>query len=242
MLALQTQTSLNNVPMDNATNLTPLLFVPLPNKDTKIIHEGICIEKNKLFISFTTSSPYDDKLFKIPVLISFVNDNDLNNYHKSNKQILKAKKIKNKLIVPKQLRTPFHLFCRSSEDENRNNLKFMHSKWKSLSEEEKLPYIEKSKSDKQRFDEEYKEYLNQYLNLIYKNSITKDEKESTVANLLKLNEKYDRRFIVKEISNMISIRMFLKKNKSRLLKNVIQRNKIVEKRNVFILEKSKNLK
>ena len=168
--------------------------------------------------------------------------NDLNNYHKSNKQILKAKKIKNKLIVPKQLRTPFHLFCRSSEDENRNNLKFMHSKWKSLSEEEKLPYIEKSKSDKQRFDEEYKEYLNQYLNLIYKNSITKDEKESTVANLLKLNEKYERRFIVKEISNMISIRMFLKKNKSRLLKNVIQRNKIVEKRNVFILEKSKNLK
>ena len=69
-----------HVPMDNAKNLTPLLFIPLPNKDTKIIHEGICIEKNKLFISFTTSSPYDDKLFKIPVLISFVNDNDLNNY------------------------------------------------------------------------------------------------------------------------------------------------------------------
>ena len=66
-----------HVLMDTTKTLVPLLFIPIPTDSTQIIHEGIYLKNNRFFISFTTSSTSVDKLYKIPLTISFVNYADL---------------------------------------------------------------------------------------------------------------------------------------------------------------------
>jgi hypothetical protein len=148
-----------------------------------------------------------------------------------------------KMKKPVRFRTPYmfyimdHKLFLNNKDKYKNIelIKKLSDKWKSMSHEEKLPYIEKSNSDKKRYQLDWEEYIKSYFKIKKKNIRKKEKTERMILDLLKLcnnNQSFHSHLQI----------VWNKLNRSGQLNEVYNangkhKNKILLKRFIFKIEK-----
>jgi hypothetical protein len=148
-----------------------------------------------------------------------------------------------KMKKPIRFRTPYmfyimdHKFFLNNKDKYKNIelIKKLSEKWKAMTETEKLPYIDKSIADKQRYKLDWENYIKCYFKIKKKNIRKKEKTEKMVLDLLKIcnnNENFH-----SHLQNVWS-----RLNSSGKLKQVYNsngksKNKILLKRLIFRIEK-----
>jgi len=90
---------------------------------------------------------------------------------------------------PKVFQSPFLIFFKENIKFFKKDINLARQKWNVLSEDEVKSFNLKSENDILRFDEEWKNYLNKYIDIIFGNKKSLKEKEIILNNLLNLREK-----------------------------------------------------
>jgi hypothetical protein len=129
---------------------------------------------------------------------------------------------------PKVFLSPFQIF--------KKNINLPKQKWNDISEDEVKSFNLKSENDILRFDDEWKNYLDKYIDIIFGKKKTVEEKKNILRNLLNLREKYGRKYVFKEVSKLISIMIIFKSNEK---KSLFRKQVKKKKKFVFVLKKIK---
>lgn len=131
------------------------------------------------------------------------------------------------ILIPKIYKSPFQIFHQENFSSFQINYKCAREKWNQLNEVEKSIYDQKSRYDIIRFNKEWKTYLEKYINLIYRKKKTNEEKQIIVNNIINLNHKYGKKYVFREISQIISIMNIFKLNYDKKLRVCLRKKKIV---------------
>jgi hypothetical protein len=99
-----------------------------------------------------------------------------------------------KMKKPIRFRTPYmfyimdHKLFLNNKDKYKNIelIKRLSEKWKTMNEEEKAPYVEKSILDKKRYQMDWEKYITSYFKVKKKNVKKKEKTEKMILDLLKL--------------------------------------------------------
>jgi len=107
---------------------------------------------------------------------------------------------------PTRHRTPYMFFISENKDclkgtkkyKNIENIKILCEKWKNMTEQEKLPYFQKALLDKERFKQEWEDYIKFYMKnkMKYK---SKEQKEKYKNFIKDLNNATGEGFIDKKL-------------------------------------------
>ena len=122
--------------------------------------------------------------------------------HKKREKKKETKKGQNITKEPKKERKPYMFFVSENKEnlkglskfKNKSKIKILSEKWKCMSDDEKMPYVQKALLDKERFIQEWEEYITSYM-----------KSRTTKLKDLSKKEKYDNLFedIIKASGNYI---------------------------------------